>query len=256
MKKILSIFVVLILVAPSVSLGAVTVHKKSSVNKKAAVETQQTSNLASATSLLPTALNLFSGVMSLKKAQQELTADCAPTRSEVELVNDLVKEWAKIGDTDAEGARGNFDPCAYDYQTYMELDGEQTCVDQFKIENKIWDEYPKAAIAKVGKKTYSNVYDIFDKIPFGYDDYTQSEAANVKKLIEKTERCAPSKISAKKRELWGGFLTSTITQVGSGAGVSGLDSVMQMATQLGGSGGGASTMLQGLGTIVPSVLQQ
>lgn len=256
MKKILRIFVVIGILAPCVSFGAVTVHKKSAVNKKASVETQQSSGLSAATSLLPAVTGLVGGVMQLKKEQQELGKDCAPNSGEINLVNDLIKEWAKSGDTDANGAANGWDPCIGSYQNNMQQDGEKTCVDKFNEPDRIWNGYPQASMATVGKKTYSNVYDIFARIPFVTNDYTQSEASQIKALIEKTDRCAPSKLSAKKRELLGGFLTNTISSVGSSAGVSGVSDVMQMAGQMGGSGGGVSSMLGNFGSMVPSLLPQ
>lgn len=257
MKKILSIFVIVGLLAPFASFGAVTVNKKSAVTKKASVETQKTSGLASATSLLPAVISTVSGVMELKKATQALGADCSPTGSEISLINELVKEWARVGDTDASGAMSGFDSCYGDtYYSHIEQDGEKACATPFTDNNMIWKGYPRAESATVNKKTYSNVYDIFAKIPFGFDDYTKSEADQVKALIEKTERCAPNKISAKKRELWGGFLTNTISQVGSSAGVSGVGDVMQMATQFGAGGGGVSSVLGQFGGMATQMMDK
>ena len=237
-------------------MGAVTVHKKTAVVKKAAVETQKTGGFAAATSLLPTVLGTVTSVIQLKKAQQELSADCAPTSSEISLVNDLVKEWAKVGDTSAEDAVSGWDECSGgSYQEEMDLDGEKSCYVAFDSEGMIWHKYPKADSAKVNKKIYSNVYDVFEKIPFGVEDYTKSEASRVQSLIAKMERCAPSKINAKKRELWGAFLTSTVTQVGTGAGVAGVGDIMQVAGQLSGSGG-VSNMLGQFGGLATQMMDK
>lgn len=257
MKKILSIFVIACLVAPFTAFGAVTVNKKSAVSKKASVETQKTSGLSAATSLLPTVISTVSGVMELKKATQALGSDCAPNSSEIYLVNELVKEWARIGDTDASSAKSGLDTClGLTYKLHVEQDGEKVCAESFNEANMVWNGYPKADYATVGKKTYSNVYDIFAKLPFGFDDYTKSEAEQVKSLIEKTERCAPGKISAKKRELWGGFLTNTISQVGTGVGVSGVGDVMQMATQFSSGSGGVSGMLGQFGGMATQMMDK
>ena len=85
----------------------------------------------------------------------------------------------------------------------------------------IWEGYPKASSAKICEadnakkcKTFSNLYDVFTKIPFAEEDLTIKEANKVTKLIEKSERCAPAKITAAKRQLWGGFLTQTLGTVG------------------------------------------
>lgn len=240
------------------AFGAVTVNKKSAVSKKASVETQKSSGLSAATSLLPAVMGTVSGVMELKKTTQALGTDCAPNSSEIYLVNELVKEWAKIGDTDSTSARSGLDNCqGGTYKTHVEMDGETACA-EFFVESGgvIWNGYPKADYATVGKKTYSNVYDVFAKIPFSAEDYTKSEAEQIKSLMEKTERCEPGKLNAKKRELWGGFLTNTIGQVGSGVGVSGVSDVMQMATQFGSGGGGVSGMLGQFGGMATQMMDK
>ena len=196
--------------------------------------------------------------MELKKATQALGADCAPSGSDISLVNELVKEWARVGDTDENGARSGLDQClGGTYEAHVTQDGgEKGCAVWFVENGKIWNGYPMASSATVNKKTYSNFYDVFTKIPFGFDDYTKSEAAQVKALIEKTDRCMPSKISAKKRELWGGFLTNTISQVGSSAGVAGVGDVMQMASQFGAGGGGVSNMLGQFGGMATQMMDK
>ena len=83
------------------------------------------------------------------------------------------------------------------------------------------------------------------KIPFGPEDYTESELSKVRGLLEKAERCAPDTISKKKRELWGNFLVGTISSVGSSTGAAGVSDVVGMAQSLGATSGagGISTVL-------------
>ena len=271
-----------VLVAPSASQGVVTVHKKSSVSKPSDEGTSSTSNsLATAAGVLNMVLPTVKGVLELKKQSQELSADCMPNGYDVEVVNDLVKEWAKIGDTKAEDARKSIadSECVGDentwgdYKAAMTVDHEKACwvafadseckdvsdskvTTKFKENSYIWCGYPKAATATIDKKNYSNVYDVFSKIPFGTADYTKDEISKVRGLIEKTERCAPGKISQKKRELWAGFLTKTIGSVGTATGVSSITDVMQMASQLSSSGGGFSSMLNNVGNMVPAMLDR
>ena len=270
MKKVLSVFVALAFVAPIVAWGEVSVKKSSSVKKKTE------SSMDSAASLVPTVIGLVGNVKALNAQQQQLTADCVPTSEEIRVVNDLVKEWAKIGDSDATSAgNGLGNPCYAtsgagasedgSYQRFMEIaDANETCYERFVGSGNtdmIWFEYPKASLAKICDpvtnkdcKTVSNLYDIFDKIPFTTQDYTKGEAAKVAKLIEKSQKCAPSKINAAKRELWGGFLTQTLGNVGKTSGVSGTDAVIQAVSSAG--GGGLQSMLPSLGQMATQVFDK
>lgn len=259
MKKLLSIFAVMMIIAPSVAFGAVVVNKKSSVVKKAApVATQDSGGLAgglqSATSLLPSVIGLVQDIQQLKKSQQQLSADCAPSSSDLRVVNDLVKEWAKVGNTTKNNAVSNLGVpvSGTTYKGCMETqdDNGKGCYETFKTEGYVWDGFPKASADKLeNKKDISNVYLVFNKLPFGPDDYTESELSSVKSLMEKNQRCSPSTISKKKKELWGNFLVGTIGKVGTATGTAGVSDVMGMAQTLGASGGsgGISTVLSSFG---------
>ena len=274
MKGLLSIFIALGLLVPSLAPGAVSVKKASSV------KTQETAPVDSATSLLPTVIGLVGNVKTLNAQQQQLTAECVPTNDEIKVVNDLVKEWAKIGDTDAEtAASGLGRPCSdyvsdselqnyYEdgtYQTFMDsADKKEVCYERFigkTNDGMIWFKFPKASSAKVcdvnnakNCKTVSNLYDIFAKIPFNTEDYTKSEASKIARLVAKSEKCAPSKISAAKRELWGGFLTQTLGSVGKSTGASGTESVIQAVSSAG--GGRITSMLPSLGQMATQALEK
>ena len=261
---------------PCVAPGAINVTSPG-VKKADAVKKQETTTVDSAASLLPTVIGLVQNVKNLSAQQQKLTADCAPTNEEITIVNDLVKEWAKIGDTDADSAANGLGViCAPDinadtayedgyYQKYMDYaDKKDACYERFTGPNNkdmIWFEFPKASKATVcdvnnpkNCHTVSNVYDVFAKISFGSADYTKSEASKIAKLIEKSERCTDAKQRAAKRELWGGFLTQTLGNVGKNSGASGTDMVIQAVSSAGGSG--LQSMLPSLGTIANQILDK
>lgn len=251
MKKILSIFIVGLVIAPSFVMAAVSVKKADSV------ATKKAEPMESATSLLPTVIGLVGDIKNLNAQQQQLTADCIPTGDELTTVNNLVKEWARIGETDYSsavsglgsvcGSAGNNgkDSMYENFLTYY-ADKNETCYVQFQTEadqGMPWYNFPRATSAKVCKGTdnknctdVSNIYDVFTKISFGEADYTKAESAKIAKLIEKSQKCAPSKINAAKRELWGGFLTKTLGGVGQSSGAAGTSAVIQTVSSMGGSG--------------------
>lgn len=253
---------------PVVSQGAITVKKAASVSAKKA------DKMESATSLLPSVIGLVGSVKSLSAQQQQLEAECVPTTDELNTVNNLVKEWAKVGDTSAsEAVSGLGTPCSLSetgdnyadsaYSDFMKTmyDGKNGCYLTFSSssdQGMIWEGYPKASSAKICEDdnvkkctTIHNLYDVFTKIPFGEEDLTKQEATKVAKLIEKSERCAPSKITAAKRQLWGGFLTQTLSGVGQTTGAAGTGSVIEAVSAMGGSGN-----LQSIGgAVLPSLGQ-
>lgn len=257
MKKLISIFTVMMIVAPSLSFGAVVVNKQSPVVKKAApVEVQESGGLGggiqSAASLLPSVIGLVQDVQKLKKDQQQLSAGCAPSSTDINTVNDLVKEWAKISDTTASNAKSGLGTYAdgVTYKDCMEAQDKEGCYETFTDKGYAWSGFPKASYAKLSNgKDVSNVYDVLNKIPFGPDDYTQGELSKVKNLMEKAQRCKPGIISKKKKELWGNFLVGTIGKVGSATNTAGVSDVMGMAQTLGASGGagGVSSVLSSFG---------
>lgn len=269
MRRIFSIFVIWALVAPAMSVAAVNVKKASPV------ATKKSEPVDSATSLLPTVLNLVGNVKALNTQQQQLVADCVPTADEINTVNELVKEWAKIGDTDSQSAVvGLGQPCGSGdnadesmYRNFMELaDKKETCYIKFNKDadkGMIWQNFPRATFASnvctgadtKNCKNVSNIYDVFVKIPFGTEDFTKAELAKVNKLIEKSQKCAPSKITAAKAELWGGFLSNTLGGIGQSAGAAGTASVIETVSSMGGSGG-IQSMLPSLGQMATQMMEK
>ena len=269
MRRIFSIFIVLVCFAPAVSVAAVN------VKKAAPVATKKAEPVDSATSLLPTVLNLVGNVRALNTQQQQLAVDCVPTADEINTVNELVKEWAKISETDAQSAiSGLGQPCGSGdnadesmYRNFMELaDKKENCYIKFNKDadkGMVWQGFPRAASASnvcsgvdtKNCKNVSNIYDVFVKIPFEEKDYTKAELAKVNKLIEKSQKCAPSKITAAKAELWGGFLSKTLGGIGQSAGAAGTASVIETVSSMGGSGG-IQSMLPSLGQMATQMMEK
>jgi len=257
--------------APSLTMAVVN------VKKAAPVATKKAEPMDSATSLLPTVIGLVGDIKTLTAQQQQLAADCIPTGDELNTVNDLVKEWARIGDTDYTSAvsglgsvcassGGNSRDDAYQmFLTYYSADKNETCYVQFGStadKGMPWEGFPRATYARVCKGTdnknctdVSNMYDVFTKITFGEADYTSTEAKKIGKIIEKSQRCAPTKITAAKRELWGNFLTKTLGGIGQKSGVSGTEAVIQTVSSMGG-GGGLQSMLPSLGQVATQAFEK
>jgi len=85
----------------------------------------------------------------------------------------------------------------------------------------------------------SDIYEIFNLIDFGADDYTASEATMAAKLLNKIESCSNAKLSAKKKAMWGEFLIDTVGNLGQGN--------MQQVQSMSGMGGlGAISSLGGI----------
>ena len=189
MKRLLLILSAFVFVVPSMAPGAVNV-KNSGVKKAASVKMQETAPAESATSLLPTVIGLVGSVKNLNAQQQQLTADCAPTEEEVRIVNDLVKEWAKIGETNAKGAASGLGVLCNPnnnsletrtddgtYKSYMELaEKNEVCYERFAGSanaGAIWFGFPKASRADIcdvnnpkNCTKVSNLYDVFAKVSF------------------------------------------------------------------------------------------
>lgn len=240
------------------------------VKKAAPVQKQEKSGLESITSnsLVPGVVNLITGVTALTKQQKELSAECAPLGTELEWVNKMVREYAKIGEKNADEMFDAISQDRCDGETYSESlsvnkgTGMKPCADYNKDENTIWSEYPEASSGKYCAdgslemrlcpsskvKTDSNIYAVFGAINFSEEDYTEDEAAMYHKMLEKTEKCAPERLSQRSREAYTEFLKTTITGVGSGTNTANIFDAIGTLTQ---SGGG----LSGLGTLAPTVTQ-
>ena len=272
-------------VVPCASMGAVNV-KNSGIKKAAPVATKQANKMESATSLLPTVIGLVGSVQALHKQQQQLSADCAPTSSELQFVNDLVKEVAKTGATTASSARGGIQLCRDNgskdwgyavyhngftnegyYENFIQnnYDSNNSCIETFSTqasENTIWAGYPKASKAQKyengdtkDSKYVSNIYDVFSLVQnyFSDEDFTVSESAKIAQFKAKVERC--SKINAAKAEMYSNFVTQTLGNIGQTSGAAGTAAVLETVSSMGGTGN-VTSMLPSLGTMATQLLDK
>ncbi len=261
MKKFLSIFVICACAVTCVSQAAVN------IKKAAPVATKKASATDTATSLVPTVVGLVGSVQNLQAQQKQLTADCTPTSDEINTVNDLVKEWAKLGETTPENAHSGLGDrdCTDAFQYHLDFDDDsEKCYEVFKTnadDKTVWLNFPKVSSGKRCKDggknctVETNMYEIFEKIPFSEADYTKAEATKISKLKEKAERCSPSRIKAAKAELYGGFLTQTLSSVGQSTGAAGTTSVLDAVSSMGGSGD-LKSMLPSLGSMATQVMDK
>lgn len=276
MKKYFAfLIVVCVCVTSYVAMAAnFQVKKASPVAPKA-----ETSGLEDITSnsLLPGVLDLVSNVAALNKQQQELKAECAPTDAEIEWVNTMVQEYAKIGavtDTDMlNSIKDRDDNICSGSQTYsstalLNMPEVSPCIELFadpkadnngKTKAMVWAKFPKASKGKycsdgttdcqeTKKKHVSNVYQVFGAINFSEEDYTESEASKYVKFMEKAEKCSDAKIAAQRKAAYTDFIKNTVT------GASGQkDSTVTVWDAINKLTQG--TGLSGVSNLAPSVLQ-
>ena len=242
------------------------------VKKSSSVKKQEQSGMEAITSgsLLPGVIGLVSNVSALNKQQKELAAECVPTTTEISWVNNMVKEYAKVGSSSANQmfktvAGTGSDECKG--ETYADsvkntvTANLEPCTERFSgsgDQSMIWYNYPKAAYGTYcadgiepcsasKRKTVSNIYKVFGAIDFTLVDYTTDEATMFGKLMEKAEKCSPENISKRNREAYSSFLTTTIANTGSSTNTG---SIMQAVGGLTGGGG-----LSGIGSLAPTVTQ-
>ncbi len=265
MKKILQFLVGIFPCLVVVSAGAVTIKKAAPVATQA-----ETSSMSTASSLLPTVLSLVSGVQQLNKQQKELNAECMPSSAEIAFVDNTMKEWAKTGNSTADDmkkalkrercskANGGY---AISVQASAGTDAD-ICFDYFAGDGNagmVWENFPKVgkatyctdgslSCAEKNKKTVSDIYEIFNLIDFSEADYTPAEATMAAKLIAKIENCSYAKLSAKKKAVWGKFLTDTIGNVGQSTNTA---TIMESVGGITGGGG-----LSSLGAIATQFLDR
>lgn len=270
MKKILLIFITGVISLTGIPVFAVT------INKAAPVAAQESSSSTTVSSLVPTVLNLISNVQQLSAKQKELTNECIPSSQEINFVDNTVKEWAKTGAMTADEvqrrlgrqrcrvANGGY-ASAVEVAAGTDMD-ELICYDYFAGDGNagmVWENFPKVGKATYcsdgspagmcsdkNKVTVSDIYDIFNLIDFTEVDYSASELTMAAKLMSKIEQCSYSRLSAKKREMWGEFLTTTVNSLGEPTNTG---SIMQsVSTITGGSGLGSS--IGSIGALATSLL--
>lgn len=265
MKKFLFYFIAGIVCTVHVPGWAITIHKA------APVAAQEASTSANTASLVPTVLNLIGTVQQLNAKQKELTAECIPSSQEITFVNNMVKEWAKTDAMSAQDVERRLGQkrcsTANGYENSVKVsmltESGDVCYNYFAgdgNEGMVWENYPMASVATYcsngdisghcssdERVTVSNIYDIFNLIDFTEEDYYgQSEITMAANLINKIESCSNSKLSARKRELWGEFLTTTINSLGQ---PTNSGSIMETVSSITGGGG-----LGSLGSLATSLL--
>lgn len=249
-----------------------------SIKKAAPVATQESSKLDGAGSLVSTALGLVSSVKELNAQVEAMTAECQPTSAEISFVNDMVKEWAKTGAASADDVERSLKRKACPessgvggYQQSIEIaiamdDEDDICFDSFKGDgNKgtVWENFPRVGTAtycddgshSCGKnqKMVSDIYEIFNLIDFTEADYTKKEAETAAKIIAKTEKCSSARLSQSKKELWGGFLTESIGNLGQKTSTA---SIMDTVTGVVSGGGGAMGSLSSIGSFITNTMNK
>jgi len=197
----------------------------------ASEQKQQSGGLMAGNSLIPTALGLVGNVMTLNKQQAALAAECAPEESEIAFVKTLVQEWAKAGGTITMSGRRACkmtDGKDYAFDVLYPAEGVSPCYNSFNLtsdEYQVYKNYPypgkghskkDESLEDSDKNSIprSDIYEIFPKIGFEDADYLPSEVPMIARLKEKAIKCAPDKLSAKQRELWGNMLTQTVGGLG------------------------------------------
>lgn len=265
MKKTFAPFVALfVCMAASAAMGAVA------IKKAAPVATKETSVSSTTGSLVPSVLSLVSNVQELSAKQRELDVECTPSSAEIEFVNNTIKEWAKTGaaTSDEVSRRLNKIPCpggsGYEYEVsmYARTDMGNVCYDNFATdadEQMVWYGFPKASKATYcpdgsrtcsdkEKKTVSNIYEIFDLVDFGVDDYNIREATMAAKLIDRADRCSEVRINKKKKQMWGEFLVTAMGNVGQKTSTSTIMQTVGNITQGGASLNGGISSLGAIAT--------
>lgn len=247
------------------------------IKKAAPVATKQNDIKQTGASLLPTVMNLYTGIQEISKKQKALTAECLPTSQELEFVNTTFKEWIKTGAatiSDVESALGGIHKCmtaSGGYQTSVQIaaatqeDG-MICYDYFDEagdKKMVWHEFPRAqkafyckddpstpSCAEKNKEYVTNMYEIFNLVDFSEADYTPQEATMAGKITAKIEQCSYAKLNARKRAMWAEFLVGSIGNLGQSTNTG---SIMQMVQ--GSANSGPMDALKNLGGGITQFLQ-
>ncbi len=270
MKKTLIIFAAIMQCAMANNAMAAV-----SVKKAAPVTVKQADKMSSVSSLLPTVINLVGTVKELKAQQKALTDECVPTTAEINFVDKTMREWARTGEMSADEVMTRLgrtrctsaDGYAASARLAAATESSDVCVNFFGgtgNDGTVWYNYPKVGMISdlcsdgtttcSDKQTVSDIYDIFNVISFTDKDYSKDEAQMAMKLMNKIEKCSNAKLSARKKELWGNFLTTTIGSIGQKQNTG---SIMEMVGGIAGSGGGGlGGALGGLGNLASGFLGQ
>ena len=194
-----------------------------------------------AASILPTVVGLVGSAMTLSQQQKALVAECEPSKKDVAFVNSMVKEWANAGGINPIKPGGVIQACGTtespftDYQASVlnsidgsAIDSTSVCWDVYtntEARGAVWAGFPKAAVAefcsdgtntcnKNSKKKVTNLWDIWEMIPFDEKDFTKSEATQALALQTKADKCSDKKLAARRLETYGGFVKNAVGNIG------------------------------------------
>jgi hypothetical protein len=223
--------------------------------------------------------------MSINKQQKELSRECIPSSTEMAFVDNAMKEWAKTGQMTKEQAKDKLgrEPCggAFDDPfaattrgTYFDcystdvLYGDTPGIDpKYNIfagpgnDGMVWAGFPKSGLGYYCKDgmgmtcsardriNVTDVNDIFNMIDFGPADSLPAEATRAANRLVKVESCSSSKLSMRKRAMWGEFLKGTVENLGQPVNTG---SIMDVVTNITSSGGAG--VLQSLPAIATQFL--
>ncbi len=254
-----------------VSADAVT------IKKAATVTTKQNDIKQTGASILPTVINLYTGIKDITNKQKALTAECIPSAQDIEFVNKIFKEWIKTGAStiaEVESSLGNIHACSSatgGYQTSIQIaaateEESLICYDYFddsSDKNMIWHKYPRAqkayyctddpsqsSCAEKNRQYVTNMYDLFNLVDFSEQDYTPDEAKMAGTLMAKIENCSNAKLNARKRAMWGEFLVGSIGNLGQSTNTSQIMQIVQ-----GSANSGVGGALKSLGGNLTQFLQ-
>ncbi len=270
MKKLIGFFIAVLCVAPIASANAaVTIKKASPV-----ASSESAGSSGGAASLVPTVVGLVSGIIEMNAKQNALTAECIPSTTEMNFVDNTMKEWAKSGAMTADSFKGTLgrEKCQNGPDCYR-MDVQAVGSSGMGIHynyfsgagntNMVWDGFPKTGIGTYCKNgmvtgcsgndiaTMSDTYDLFNQIGFGPADYLPSEATMAARLLNKVETCTTAKLSAKKRAMWGEFLVNTASGIGQKTNTG---SIMDQVGAISASGGAGA--LGSLGSIATQFMMK
>lgn len=223
------------------------------------------------TNFIGTAIGLATGIMQIKDAERGLTSGCAPSQSDVDFVNKMMQEYAKMGrETPRQmidklsGANTESENCSYN--SWAMTQQGAVCYERFSEEGKIWNKYPKASrlssaicppdksgCAEKDKRYYSNAYEVYGYMGWSEADLMSSEeVSNHAKLMKKIEECDPAVLKKKKQEMTMGLVTNTLGGLGQKQNTGGV--MEQVGAMMQTSGGGGSNPLGSLAPMGMSML--
>jgi hypothetical protein len=265
MRRICSLFLSLAVMLET-PLWAATIKKAAAVSE----QTQTGVDSAAGTDLVGTAIGLFSGFQSLKKQEEALSNACAPSYSEVAFVNQMVQQYAMMGERSGNEMFSSLPPkefnlgCTYK-DTAGEGDGVTVCYDAFVDKGPIWYLYPKADRAlkcpqdkpncdTKDQRYYSNIYEIYGAMAWNDEDLLPDELSAHSKLMAKMEECSPAVMKRKRQEMTGSLITGTLGSIGQKQNTGGIMQQVQGMTQNGTGGGAMGGILQVGSGLLPSLV--